>query len=79
MAQESTVADRIIEEVSKAPGCQFEELVLACPDLTWNQVFLAVDRLSRTGQVHLRLKRPGIYTVSLPGQVRERGHENHVR
>ena len=28
-----------------------EEVVALCPELTWNQVFLAIDYLSRTGQI----------------------------
>jgi len=66
MAHSQAVADRIIEAVSHSPGCLFEELVLACSDLTWNQVFSEVDRLSRTGQLLLTKKGPGGYAVRLP-------------
>lgn len=31
--------------------CPMEEVVALCPELTWNQVFLAVDYLSRTGRI----------------------------
>jgi hypothetical protein len=31
--------------------CPMEEIMGLCPELTWNQVFLAIDYLSRTGQV----------------------------
>jgi len=31
--------------------CPMEEVVALCPELTWNQVFLAIDYLSRTGQI----------------------------
>lgn len=31
--------------------CSMEDIPTLCPDLTWNQVFLAIDYLSRTGQV----------------------------
>jgi hypothetical protein len=58
-----TVADRIIQAASQTPGCLVEELVLACPDLTWNQVFLEVDRLSRNGEIWLTLEGPGIYSI----------------
>lgn len=34
-------------------GCPMEEVMGLCPELTWNQVFLAIDYLSRTGQVRL--------------------------
>ena len=63
MVDEQTIADRIIETVSRSPGCSIEELALECPGLTWNQVFLAVDRLSRTGQLLLSRKGPGVYAV----------------
>ena len=63
MIQEQTVADRIIETVSRSPGCLLEEVALDCPDLTWNQVFLTVDQLSRTGRLHLAKKGPGVYAV----------------
>ena len=33
--------------------CAMEEVVGLCPDLTWNQVFLAIDYLSRTGGVRI--------------------------
>lgn len=61
-----TTTDRILEEVAHSPGCLLEELVLACPDLSWNQVFVEVDRLSRRGELVLALRGPGLYTVHLP-------------
>ena len=33
--------------------CSMEDVVGLCPELTWNQVFLAIDYLSRTGQVRV--------------------------
>ena len=63
MVDEQTIEDRIIETVSRSPGCLIEELALECPGLTWNQVFLAVDRLSRTGQLLLSRKGPGVYAI----------------
>jgi len=62
MRQEQ-VTDRIMRAVNLSPGCFIEELVLACPNLTWNQVFLEVDRLSRAGWVRLTVKGPGLYSV----------------
>ena len=34
-----------------------------CPELTWNQVFLAIDYLSRTGQVRVMMDVGKTYTV----------------
>jgi hypothetical protein len=43
--------------------CPMEEVVGLCPELTWNQVFLAIDYLSRTGKVRVTLGSEGIYRV----------------
>ena len=42
-----------------------EDLLQSCNAYTWNQVFLEVDRLSRTGELRLLYKRDGDYAVSL--------------
>jgi hypothetical protein len=41
-------------------------LVLRLPGLTWNQVFLEIDRLSRTGQVRVTAMGEGTYALRLP-------------
>jgi len=43
--------------------CPLEEVMSLCPDITWNQVFLAIDHLSRTGQVRIRLDADRAYWV----------------
>jgi hypothetical protein len=60
----SQVSDKIMQVVSRSPGCLLEEVVLECPDLTWNQVFCELDRMSRRGQVRLTAKGPGLYAVT---------------
>lgn len=56
--------EKIMEVVIRSPGCLLEEVTLECPDLTWNQVFCELDRMSRAGQVRLTPKGPGLYVVS---------------
>jgi len=68
MSQLGTIADRILEVVRRAPGCQLDELERSLPGLTWNQVFLEVDRMSRTGRVRVMSMGDGIYTVRLPNK-----------
>ena len=65
MLQHTLVADRILEAVQRTPDCTLEELVDHCPDLTWNQVFLEVDRMSREGQLKLTSRGAGSYTIRL--------------
>lgn len=66
MLPQETVADRILEAVRHAPGCQLDDLVLSLSGVTWNQVFLEVDRMSRTGQVCVTSMGEGTYVIELP-------------
>jgi hypothetical protein len=43
--------------------CQLDEVAGFCPDLTDDQVFLAIDYLTRTGQVCLTLDASRTYWV----------------
>jgi len=43
--------------------CSMEEVVGLCPDLTWNQVYLAIDYLNKTGKVSVTLDPDRTYTV----------------
>ena len=45
------VGCRVMEIVVRSPGYDLEDGVLECADLTWNQAFLDIDRLSREGDV----------------------------
>ncbi len=62
MTQAAT-SQAVMNVVLRSQGCDLEEIVHDCPGLTWNQVFLEVDRLSREGDVVLYLQQPGRYSV----------------
>ncbi len=70
MARITDVGRRVMEVVIRSPGCTLEEVMKECVDLTWNQVFLEVDRLSRDGYVALRLEQRGRYSVRPAERVR---------
>ena len=55
--------------------CSMEDVPALCPELTWNQVFLAIDYLSRTGQVRVTLDPDRSYRVrvSRAGTVESTG------
>ena len=78
MLQQETITDRILDAVHGAPGCQLDDLVLSVPELTWNQVFLEVDRLSRTGQVRVTALGKGTYTIWLPNKEKKTRTPNHL-
>ena len=58
----------VMEMINRAPNCELESLIEGCVDLTWNQVFLALDRLSRSGEIVLTQIGPGRYRVT-PGHT----------
>lgn len=72
----STTISRVhsaLEELGT--DCPMEEIVGLCPELTWNQVFLAIDYLSRTGQIRVtrdsgRTYRVGTARPSTPNSSR---------
>ena len=66
MAQHMTVEDQVIDIVHKTHACDLEEVAHQCTNLTWNQVFLAIDRLSRSGELMLVPRGRGLYTVTFP-------------
>jgi hypothetical protein len=67
MENHEDIRHRIMEIVIRSPGCDMEEMLRECPDLTWNQVFFELDHLSRSGQVGLRQSSLGRYSV-VPGR-----------
>jgi hypothetical protein len=62
----SEITGKIVQMVKHRQACDMDDLLEACSSYTWNQVFLEVDRLSRTGELRLFSKRAGEYTVTLP-------------
>ena len=43
--------------------CPWEEVMTLCPEITWNQLFLAIDHLSRTDHIRIRLDADRTYWV----------------
>jgi hypothetical protein len=66
MAQQTSAEDQVIDIVFRSRACDLDEVTRQCTNLTWNQVFLAVDHLSRSGEVKLVPKGRGMYMVTYP-------------
>jgi hypothetical protein len=60
---------RPLEVIARSPGSALDDIVFECLDLTWNQVFITIDRLSREGTLSLARKGRGLYTVRLSNQA----------
>jgi len=54
---------KVMDAINRLPGSMLEDIAQECPDLTWNQVFITIDNLSRLGAVRLTPKGRGLYTV----------------
>jgi len=66
MASHTPVTDRILGEIQRTHGCDLDTLTKSLSDLSWGQVFLEVDRLSREGQVRVTFRTGGCYMIRLP-------------
>ena len=62
----TTVENQVIGVLHRTHACDLEDVTRQCPNLTWNQVFLAVDRLSRSGEIMLMPGGRGVYTLTFP-------------
>jgi hypothetical protein len=78
MTSHTPVTDRILGEVQRTNGCDLDTLTNSLSDLSWSQVFLEVDRLSRQGQVLVTFNRGGRYMIRLPDHNQESA-THHVR
>jgi hypothetical protein len=78
MASHTPVTDRILGTVQRMHGCDLDTLTNSLTDLSWGQVFLEVDRLSRDGQVLVTLGTGGRYMIRMPDHDRE-SENNLVR
>ena len=60
----SAIIDRVYHALNEfGSSCSMEEVVGLCPDLTWNQVYLAIDYLNKTGKVRVTLDQDRTYSV----------------
>ncbi|HEV8326113.1 MAG TPA: hypothetical protein VGQ08_01410 [Nitrospiraceae bacterium] len=75
MASHTPVTDRILGQVQRTHGCDLDTLTNSLSDLSWSQVFLEVDRLSRQGQVLVTLDTGGRYMIRMPD--RKEGSTTH--
>ena len=79
MLQTDALESAIHQELARAGACTLEELNERLPYSSWNQVFAAVDRLSRAGTVTLQRPNSSDYILSLaPRQSAQARHVTPV-
>jgi len=64
MLQQGLLGDQILEAVRANPDSTLDELIVRVSGASWSEVFLEVDRLSRSGQLRLTKSRSGL-TITL--------------
>lgn len=75
MASRKPVTNRVLGEVQRTHGCDLDTLTKSLSDLSWDQVFLEVDRLSRQGKVLVTYGVEGRYLIRLPDH--KKGSASH--
>ncbi|HLA61642.1 MAG TPA: hypothetical protein VK626_05305 [Nitrospiraceae bacterium] len=63
------VEEAIIELLRISGPCCIDDVVAYLPDLTWGEVFRAIDRMSRDGRVLQRQLGYSTYQIALHSQV----------
>ena len=72
----SSSVDRTVLLLLRRKGAQTIEDLTMLTGIGWGQIFLSVDRLSRTGKVSLTPVYPSEYRVSVAGPVHSSPHDS---
>lgn len=62
--------DRRMLTVLQRKGAQSMDTLSKLTGISWGQIFMAVDRLSRVGKITLTPVRPGEYRISIGSLLR---------
>ena len=63
-----SIEEAIIEKLRRNGPCCLDDVVTYLPNLSWGEVFGAVDRMSRDGRVLLRQLGYSTYQIALRSQ-----------
>ena len=63
---QSLIVSRIMRKLREQKECSLEDLIQSCGANSSNQVFLEVDRMSRTGEICVLYRKDGDFAVTLP-------------
>lgn len=61
--------EAVIDMLQRTGSCCLDALVIRLPHLSWGEVFVAIDRMSRDGRVLLRQLGYSTYEIALPLQL----------
>ena len=70
MPSDATAKEDAVSEMLQRTGpCCLDDLVRHLPNLSWGEVFVAVDRMSRDGRLLIRRLGNSSYQIALPSQL----------
>ena len=55
MSSQHCVDQQVLEVIDRSPGSLLEEIVLESRDLTWNQIFVVINRLQGRSRYAIHL------------------------
>lgn len=61
----TAVEEAVIELLERTGPCSLDDVVTYLPTLSWGDVFIAVDRMSRNGRILLRQVGYSTYRIAL--------------
>ena len=61
----TVIEEAILDKLRESGPCCLDDVVTYIPNLTWGEVFIAVDRMSRDGRLSLRQLGYSTYQISL--------------
>ena len=64
--------EAVIEMLQSSGPCSMDDIVVQLPSLSWREVFVAINRLSRDGRVVLRQLGYSTYLIALPSRFASR-------
>jgi hypothetical protein len=59
----------VIDMLQRTGPCSLDDLLRSLPYLTWGEVFVAVDRMSRNGRLWVRQLGYSTYQIVLSSQI----------
>lgn len=77
---QTLLQDAVIDILARTRPCTMDDVVGALPNHNWNEVFIAVDEMSRDGRVVLRRLSESGYQLSLSAscQANRRARRSHA-
>jgi hypothetical protein len=79
MIENSEIGALITQELGKHGPCTLDALAYKLPTCSWNQVFMAVDTLSRDGAITLQPQARFQYLISLAPSHKQVLHVDAIR